>query len=276
VRQQVDAKKPFFLFLNHMEAHAPYAPSEEWAAPMRRGAPDDPAANEGMLRQLVYPESMVRSVAGTRFTDAERARLDDLYDGDLLSMDAALGRLVTTLREQGVLDRTLFIVAADHGEGLGDHSWIEHTVGVWAEQLRVPLLVRLPGSYDGGRVVDDLVRIEDIVPTVLEACGVALPDDLDGTALDHDLPGRIAFGAQDPMPGGWPRAKAAAPALDMTRLGLKRRSVTDGRWHLITHGSAETLLFDLAADPRELRDVAQEHTDVVTRLRGLLDASPTR
>jgi arylsulfatase A-like enzyme/Tfp pilus assembly protein PilF len=93
------------------------------------------------------------------------------YDGEVAYTDAQLGRLFARLREQGALDRTLVVVTADHGEGLGDHGEDEHLLFVYDSTLRVPLLMRLPGKLPAGARVRGQFRSVDLMPTILELAG---------------------------------------------------------------------------------------------------------
>ena len=101
-----------------------------------------------------------------------------------------------------------------------------------------------------------------------------------GAACDEltaSLAGRVAFAAQDPLTGQWARRlRDADPALDLSPITVTRRSVYDGRWHLIVEKPGAARLYDADADPGELKDVAAEHPADVERLRALLTASPTR
>jgi choline-sulfatase len=105
------------------------------------------------------------------------------YDGEIASVDRNAGRLAETLRAGGQLDRTVFIVTADHGESLGDHGEETHGLFLYDATLRVPLLVRLPGRQHAGGRIAARVRLADIAPTVLDALGLALPPAMQGQSL---------------------------------------------------------------------------------------------
>ena len=91
------------------------------------------------------------------------------YDGEIAYEDAGVGTILDKLSELGELDRTLVIVTADHGESLGEHGEPTHAIFIYDATIRVPLLLRLPGTLPAGRVYDGPVRSVDIVPTVLGA-----------------------------------------------------------------------------------------------------------
>jgi arylsulfatase A-like enzyme len=104
-----------------------------------------------------------------------------MYEAELHYVDSQFGALLDTLRDAGVYDDTIIVVVADHGQGLGDHGWWFHRI-LYQEQIRVPLLVKIPRETQG-LVVSDLVRSIDVAPTVLELLGVELPEGIQGRSL---------------------------------------------------------------------------------------------
>ena len=105
------------------------------------------------------------------------------YDGEIAYVDACVGRLVAHLEQAGVLDRTLVVVAADHGEGLGDHGEREHGIFLYDSVLRIPVIMRLPGHERAGTVVRQQVRAIDIAPTIAAIAGAAPLSKADGESL---------------------------------------------------------------------------------------------
>jgi arylsulfatase A-like enzyme len=266
--EQRDAKKPFLAFVNDLEPHFPYHPPRDVEARFVR--PDVPAAAVRSIRDLVFPRSLGLCLGEEAWAPGEREALSDLYDAEIATLDAEVGTLVDGMRAAGLLDRTLLVVLSDHGEGVGDHGFIEHGIFMYRNLLRVPLVLRLPGQFGGGRRVKDVVRIEDVFPTVLETCGVPVPGGVDGRSLRGDTSGRTAI-AYDGAYTSWAeKAARAYPKADLAFLRTGRRSAFDGRWHLIVDDRERTELYDVAADPGELRDVAAAHPDVVARLRAVL------
>src|SRR5207302_11012599 len=106
----------------------------------------------------------------------------DPYLGEVSAADAALAPLLAPILESGAAGRTLVIVTGDHGEALGDHSELTHGLFAYESTLRVPLIVYQPRLFKP-RVVDDPVRYVDVLPTVLDALGAAVPQGLDGASL---------------------------------------------------------------------------------------------
>ena len=266
-------KKPFLAFINDMEPHYPYQPPRDVEARfLRPGVP--PTAVES-VRALDFPRSIGLCLRTETWVPHEREALSDLYDAEIATLDEEVGRLLDGLRAAQILDNTLVIVMADHGEGLGEHDWIEHGVFMHRELLRVPLIVRFPGRFDGGRRVTDVVRVEDLFPTVLETLELPVPD-VDGRSLASDLPGRIAIGFDGAYPTWADKAHGAYPQADVSFLRTGRRSVYDGRHHLIVEDRGGAELYDVGADPGESQNLAGKLADVETRLRGVLRAAHGR
>src|SRR4029453_16342419 len=113
------------------------------------------------------------------------------YDAEVAYTDAMVGRLLAGL-PQGALDRTAIVVAADHGESLGEHGERSHGVFIYDVTMRVPWIIRTPALRHA--VSDDLVRLIDLAPTVLDLVGVAGPPEFEGRSLvpsigrAHDMP----------------------------------------------------------------------------------------
>jgi arylsulfatase A-like enzyme len=264
--------RPFFLFVNDMEPHMPYAPPAEFAARFVRKLPT--RAEVEFAHAFNYPHTVSYDIGREELTADQIALMSDLYDGEIAALDAEIGRLIARLSAAGLLDSTLVVVLSDHGEDIGDHHMMEHALGLHRSLLHVPLVVRLPGRFDRGRVVDDLVRVEDVYPTVLEACGADVPADLDGRPLDRDLAGRVALAFQTPQNREMERYEAENGAWDTSRLRRGIRSACDGKNHLIAYSDGTEELYDVRSDPHELRDLRAASPDVAARLRALLPEVP--
>jgi choline-sulfatase len=134
---------PFFLWIHFFDPHDPYDPPSDLKA---------------------------------RFAAAP-------YDGEIAGVDRLVGQLVAALRARSLLDRTIVVAAADHGEALGDHGEDTHGLFLYDATLHVPLLVRLPGQRRAASRVDARVRLADVAPTILEAAGLAVPAAMQGESL---------------------------------------------------------------------------------------------
>jgi len=271
-RTQARDGTPFFLFINDMEAHLPYVPPAEVAARFVRGSPSADAV-EG-ARRFGYPQFLGYDIGAVDLTNDQLGLISDLYDAEVATLDEEIGGLLDALRADGVLDDTLVVVTADHGENLGDHHLCEHSFGMNRTLLHVPLVMRFPGKFDKGRVVDDVVRLEDLYPTVLEVCGASLPPDLDGVSLMRGLGGRSATGRQYARQEYGTRIKEFFPGGDTTKLLRQISSAYDGRHHLLRYSDGTEELFDTREDPGELRDVLASSPDPAAKLRALIPEVP--
>jgi arylsulfatase A-like enzyme len=248
-------RQPWLLYLHYMEPHAPYrtppdAPRRFTQAPFQpRPSGIHPWAWRGEnwpLLQRIYEGDPEHG-----FNPRDLARLHDLYDEEIAYLDSELARLVARLRERRLLDRTLIVLAADHGEEQYEHAGYGHCRDLaWETVLRTPLLLRIPGVAPARR--KELVDNLDVVPTLLDYLGVP-GEGLDGVslrpAIENDRPvQRLAFGNQGDT-----------------------RTVTDGAWKLSYDLISDRVrLFDLAADPGETADLAAKRPEEARRLEAVL------
>ncbi len=134
---------------------------------------------------------------------------DRLYDGEIAYADSALADFVSYLKRHNRYKDALIFVVGDHGEGLGEHHEDTHGIFLYDSTTHVPLIMKLPGDGDAGRVVDSQVRTTDILPTVLDLLHARALAGLDGESLQPYLrgteaSGRSAFGETDyPLHFGW-------------------------------------------------------------------------
>jgi arylsulfatase A-like enzyme len=187
-------------------------------------------------------------------------------------VDAELGTLFDQLRAEGLLDNTLVIVTSDHGENLGDHDLWDHKFSLHRSIRHVPLVMRYPNAVAGPpRVIDDVVRIEDLFPTVLDVCGITLPGDLDSQSLLGDTSGRLARASWAPHLHALAGIRKRFPDVDPTLFEASFRAVFDGRHHLIVRSDGATELYDVVADPGETLNLAETEPERVAELEKLLD-----
>ena len=260
--------KPFFLFVNDMEPHLPYTPPAADEAAFLRERP--PAAALADARAFDNPRTLQFCAGVLELDDPYLRTLSDLYDAEIASLDREIGSLLDGLRDAGLLDRTMFVIAGDHGEMLGEHHMVAHLFSLHRAVRHVPLIVRWPGTFDGGRVVDSVVRLEDVFPTVLEVCGAPVPDGLDGASLARGLDGRIARAIQGDAAPSLPAMERTLPGVDLRPMTVRTDAVFDGHLHLIARADGRTELYDIDGDPEETRNLASERPADVERLKALI------
>jgi arylsulfatase A-like enzyme len=246
------ADRPFFLYLHATDVHAPYAPRAPWRARFAR-TPESAVADSGSLARRL------REARGT-LTDVDVGTLSDLYDAEVASLDDAFGRFWKTLRARGRDRDTLVVFVADHGEEFRDHGGLEHGHTLFDELVHVPLIIRLPDGAGGGRRTATLVRLVDVLPTILGVVGIA---------PDPQAPGL-------PLVDGTGADVAAAPQVAIAASELGRRqieAVVTGRWKVIfppVGATRATRVFDLQADPLEKHDLAEAHPVLIGWARQVL------
>jgi tetratricopeptide (TPR) repeat protein len=166
------------------------------------------------------------------------------YDGEIAYTDAAVARLFKRLRRQGLMTRATVIVVADHGESLGEHGERTHGTFLYDATIHVPLLVKLPGQTSS-RVIDAPVETADLAPTLAQIADAALPS-TDGRSLLPLLDGA----AGDPERATYAESYYLNVLLGWSPL----RAIRTSQWKYIEAPRPE--LYDLRADPGELRSVA--------------------
>ena len=162
----LDEDQPFFLWNHYMDTHGPYEPLAEYARTYLDQPVSDGDAQSLYQRAIADPDSI---------TDDEHEQLIDLYDAEIRYNDAQIGAFLDSLRERDLLERSLVIVTADHGDAFGEHGYYEHPRYLHEELTHVPLLVRPPGG--AGEVASTPVSTLDIVATIEDELGVEIPSE---------------------------------------------------------------------------------------------------
>ena len=112
-----------------------------------------------------------------------------IYDGEVSFVDDLIGRFWSKVKEEGLEKRTLLVITADHGEGLGDHGERNHGFFLYNATTRVPLIVRFPDSRSAGRRITTLVRLIDVAPTLCSLVGVRPLSIFEGRSLSALISG---------------------------------------------------------------------------------------
>jgi choline-sulfatase len=185
---------------------------------------------------------------------ASRFRSDP-YTGEVAFMDAAIGRLLHALDARGLAAETLVVAVADHGEGLGEHGEPTHGYFLYDSTLRVPLILAGPG-IPPGLVVSGSVTLADVAPTLLDALGFEPEPGVAGRSFWGELP-REHVSARP--------ALLENPAIHRQFGWAELAALRADGWKWIAAPTPE--LYDLTADPRELRNLADAEPARAARLR---------
>ncbi len=243
--------QPFFLKVSFERPHSPYDPPRRW---WDRYNNTLPAAQAGEWARKYRPRSSAArdvwhgDLGAAAVQSARRG-----YYGSVSFVDEQIGRILDTLDSRGLSRRTLVLYLSDHGDMLGDQNMWRKSYA-YQGSARVPMIVHWPEAFLGGRKIDSPVEIRDALPTLLDAAGVAIPGQVDGSSLLKlaknpesewrqwiDLEHDVCYAPEN----HW-------------------NALTDGRWKYIFHAmTGEEQLFHLETDPHELKNLAgTPETDV--------------
>ncbi len=180
------------------------------------------------------------------------------YDGGIAFVDAQVGRVVAYLKAKGIYDRTLIVVAGDHGEGLGEHGEKTHGFFIYESTLHVPLIFKLPAGVGQQKsVVNDSANLADLLPTVLELVGARRPNEVQGRSLVPSMAGK---------PEGTPAENYAETYLPRIHFNWSElRGIRYRHYHFIDAPRPE--LYDLSTDPHELKNLYSGQRAVANELR---------
>lgn len=251
--------RPFFVFVNYFDVHGPLLPPAPFAgeysgvpATARRASKIEIGAITDEIH--VPPPDSIRLMV-------------DLYDESIRYLDSQIGALLDSLKNRGVLDRTLVIVTSDHGESWGEHGMMFHGHSLYRDQTDAPLIVKLPGSREAGGHRTDAVGVDQIPATIAYFTGLP-PRQFPGVSLFDTSSIRAAkesevvtqVGRRSLVPGTWATSRTSLSAL------------VTGQWHYIEPDNGPIELYDVVADPAEVHDLsgdtAQQQT--IARLRAEL------
>lgn len=264
-----DAPRPAFVFLNFIEAHFPYHQL--------------PHQDLFRFTKLSYGELRGISIdlMGQQFGGEGRSALEagqparDMYDGGIVHTSDLLGRVVEALRARGTLDRTVLVVMADHGEILGERGGhFGHGPSLYQESVGVPLLLRYPPAIPAGARVAEPVSTLGVFATIFDLAGLEAPPTLQVGSLRplaaHEAQhgGGPILSELHPMVGQVSETRASADP--QMRTDRRYRLLREGSFKLVTSSKGDALLYDLASDPRETRDLAAERPADLARMQARL------
>ncbi len=266
IAERINNEQPFFAWAHIRDVHLPYAPSDLNAA--RFGASSQTSEGIEAVRNhkviLRHPERAeveFKHAGKIEFSTDDVPVIRALYDGEVADVDERLRRNLEWMRETGLLDRTIVIISADHGEELFDHGWVGHaSTGydgkLYDELIHIPLIVRVPDKALSGRF-SALVQGVDLMPTVFDILGV------DASGMEPAMQG-VSFlpvmkGEQEAVRDyvftqttlkGWTTPKEEIPI----RVASVRSSTHKLIWFPTDEGT-RVEGYDLSRDPDELDNI---------------------
>jgi arylsulfatase A-like enzyme len=234
------AERPFFAFLNYMEAHQPIFLPPGFA----RKFSGMPPGYEKRVRPGLLTEQEL----------ANREEIVGRYDSAIAYLDAEIEFLLEELRRRGRLQNTLLIVTSDHGELFGRHGIFDHGNSLYEEVIQVPLILHLPGRVPGGLRVSSPVSHRDLPATILDLAlpgqphalgGLTLVEGWNSTALaERPVISEIDRANFPGIPEDWP-----------VRRGWLKTLIL-GKWKFILHEDGSEELYDLSVDALERNNLS--------------------
>ena len=255
--------KPFFLFLRHMDPHAPYLPPTPFERIFYHGDECDPS-NKSMEPVLAFKpfRDFLASWMPPAISDKDYVIAQ--YDGAIAYMDACIQSIFTALEAHGIMDETIIVVNGDHGETLYDHEcWFDHH-GIYDTVLYVPLIIRYPGQIPAGKRVKGFNQHKDLLPTLMELAGIETGIAYNGRSLLPLINGEVA---------SYDSEFYITECTWMRKHGWRTP-----HWKLIValepdfHFKPEIELYNLVDDPEENNNVAESEPEMVALLRGRMEA----
>ena len=155
-------KNSFFLFAHFMEPHAIYGSTGKYVKEFLPAGVSFPDA----LRVNQDPEMYI--CGKIPMTERDFGILGSLYNSDIRYLDDAIGDLIGTIREKGLIDNTIVVITADHGENFGEHHLMSHELSLYDTLLHVPLMIRFPQRIQSPSVQEKPVQLIDIFPSLLQ------------------------------------------------------------------------------------------------------------
>jgi arylsulfatase A-like enzyme/Flp pilus assembly protein TadD len=183
------------------------------------------------------------------------------YDGEIAFMDFYVGKILEKLRAEDLLEKTLIVVAGDHGEAFGEKQEKGHGVFIYESTMRVPLIFYAPINLPQGQRIEARARLIDIMPSILDFLNIPVTEDIQGVSLLPHMEGRTKADLSSYIESFYPRENYGWSQL----VGL-----IDGDWKYIKAPKQE--LYNLEQDPWEETNLILDEVKVAQEIKEKLEA----
>lgn len=279
-----NCKKPFFLFTNIYNAHAPYNPPRPFKKHFCDNLNRPPLSIMEPISRMMHGHSgekmpgfdirklnLIASDHGQysfmakelQVSEEEWEVVKSWYDGGILYLDYRIGELVKFLQHQGIFENTLLIITADHGENFGEHGLASHQFCLYDSLIHVPLIMVYPKAIPRGKKISSLVSLIDIFPTILDLLNIK--------GHRHDIQGKSLFPFEDRKIHDFVCAECGESVRSrLTGSTLRSRLKqydkgykclrTESYKYIISADQKEQL-YDIRKDPLEEKNIAGKYPD---------------
>jgi arylsulfatase A-like enzyme len=259
--------KPWFMMVRHMDPHSPYLPPVPFDRMFYHGNETDPK-NKSMQPVMNFKPFCDYFATWMPPGISDKDYVIAQYDGAVAYMDACIARIFTQLEAMGILENTIVVINADHGETLYDHEcWFDHH-GLYDVTLHVPLIIRYPKKVPVGKRIGGYNQHKDLVPTLMELAGIKTKTKFDGRSLLQMVRGE---------------ASSFESEFYITECTwMRKHGWRTPQWKLIValepdfHFKPKIELYNLVNDPHEDSNIADENPDVVSALQKRMKAHIAR
>jgi arylsulfatase A-like enzyme len=260
LRHLQPSEKPFFMFIHYSEPHAPYRLPRKY----RRFMPDGISfrsaqqVNQDPWKYLIDPDSM---------DEEDFKALTAIYDAEIAYADERIAQVLGWFEERKILDETMVIITADHGENIGDHKMMAHKYCLYDTLLHVPLLIQFPtGSVKPDRLTHQ-VQTLDIFPTIMSMLGEASSEtyrSLQGYDITSSERHEFTI-AEQSLPDLTTFYKRY-PGVDVSRYDRSLKMIRTDRYKYIWASDGNHELFDLQVDPDEEQNIIKDQQKIAKDL----------
>ncbi len=186
---QANQNKPFCLWLSFHGPHVPHVASKQWMDLYDADALTLPPNFYEQRSDVPAGLNRLRQLLGD-LTEQDFKKVLRCYYALVSQIDHNIGRVLDELDRLGLTERTIIVYTADHGEMMGEHRACRKAVLNYDATVRVPMIIRMPGGRQRGVVIDELVGLVDLMPTLCEMAGLNFPKKVKGSSLVPLLEGR--------------------------------------------------------------------------------------
>lgn len=268
ITDSLQAKTPFFIFINYMETHSPHGDTPYFNYYLDKDVSPQEAKRINQ-DQYAYISGSVK------MNNKDFETLKALYAGDILYLDMRIGQLVNYLRELRILDDTILIITSDHGENLGEHNLIKHSFSLYDTLLHVPLIIRYPKISNSGLRIKNQVQIIDIFPTILDMLKIKWEGEknIQGISLFKRMkqPQSMYVIAEQEIPADdVDRLKRANSRFDVFQYACNSKALRTEEFKYIWTSNGKEELYNVADDPAELNNLSATHPEKNKELKTAL------